>query len=140
MLPNGIEWNEGFFRIITGVCMINRLKGVLILSLSVLALNTNATSVYESKDALIFKSHDLAETIITLISSQQKRVCAEKLAQASFQLETAADWIRDDQYSAAKKDVDGAIDALHYAELTTCNRYIQIAHSKLEAQKIKHAL
>ncbi len=120
--------------------MINRLKGVLILSLSVLALNTNATSVYESKDALIFKSHDLAETIITLISSQQKRVCAEKLAQASFQLETAADWIRDDQYSAAKKDVDGAIEALHYAELTTCNRYIQIAHSKLEAQKIKHAL
>lgn len=120
--------------------MIKRLKGVLILSLSVLALNANANNTHESKETLILKSRELAETVISLVSSQEKRVCAEKLAQASFQIETAADWMVEDVYLAAKKELDNAVYALQYAELTNCNRYIQISHSKFEAQKIKNSL
>ncbi|WP_298628047.1 hypothetical protein [uncultured Legionella sp.] len=117
--------------------MVKRLKGVLILSLSVLALNANAH--YESKETLIVKSRDLAETIISLVSSQEKKVCVEKLVLASSQIEMAANWMVGDAYFAAKKNLDSAVSALQYAELTTCNRYIQIAHSKFEAQRIKHS-
>ncbi|KTD44665.1 hypothetical protein Lqua_2832 [Legionella quateirensis] len=134
------NFSKGFIQKITGVYMINRLKGVLILSLPVLALNANSNNTFESKDILTQKCRDLAQTVASLVSSQEKRACAEKLAMASMQIDIAGDWLIEDVYSAAKKELDNAVYSLQYAELNNCNRYIQISHSKFEAQRIKNSL
>ncbi|KTD37569.1 hypothetical protein Lmor_0432 [Legionella moravica] len=120
--------------------MINRLKGVLILSLSVLALNAHSSNSLDSKEVLAQKCRDLAQSVASLVSSQEKRACEEKLAMASIYIENAGDWIVEDVYSAAKKELDNAVFNLQYAELNNCNRYIQISHSKFEAQRIKNSL
>lgn len=117
-----------------------RLKGVLILGLSALALNAIAHDTFESKDSLLLKCRDLAQSVASLVSSQEKRACAEKLVMASTYIDTAGDWIVEDNYAAAKKELDTAVYNLQYAELNNCNRYIQISHSKFEAQRIKNAL
>ncbi|CAM2960099.1 hypothetical protein [Legionella worsleiensis] len=120
--------------------MIKKLKGVIVLGLSVLAFNAQANHSLEGKDALTQKCRDLAQTVASLVSSQQKRACAEKLMTASTQIDIAGDWIADDFYTAAKKELDNAVFSLQYAELNNCNRYIQISHSKFEAQRIKNSL
>lgn len=116
-----------------------KFKTVFLVCMSVLTFNSHASS-FANKDVLIKQCRDLSMTVGTLVSSQQKQSCAEKLASASFQLDVAADWIIDDVYSSAKQELDKAVYSLQYAELNTCNRYIQISHSKFEAQKIKSQL
>lgn len=120
--------------------MINmKLKATLIVCLSVLNLSAFANSTL-SKETIIQQCRDLSTTVASLVSSQEKKSCTEKLAQASMQIDIAADWIVDDVYSAAKRELDNAIYTLQYAELNSCNRYIQISHSKFEAQRIKSLL
>nr|WP_229309816.1 hypothetical protein [Legionella pneumophila] len=120
--------------------MINmKLKATLIACLSVLTLSSYANSS-ENKEAILQQCHDLASTVASLVSSQAKKTCAEKLVIASIHIDTAADWVVEDVYSAAKQELDNAIYSLQYAELNSCNRYIQISHSKLEAQRIKSLL
>lgn len=120
--------------------MINmKLKATLIVCLSVLTLSAFANSTL-SKETIIQQCRDLSTTVASLVSSQEKKSCTEKLAQASMQIDIAADWIVDDVYSAAKRELDNAIYTLQYAELNSCNRYIQISHSKFEAQRIKSLL
>ncbi|CAM2948201.1 Uncharacterised protein [Legionella pneumophila] len=120
--------------------MINmKLKATLIACLSVLTLSSYANSS-ENKEAILQQCHDLASTVASLVSSQAKKTCAEKLVIASIHIDTAADWIVEDVHSAAKQELDNAIYSLQYAELNSCNRYIQISHSKLEAQRIKSLL
>lgn len=115
-------------------------RRAIILSFSVLALNANAQNSFESKETLIQRCRDLAQSVASLVSSQDKKACAEKLALASMQIDTAGDWMVDDVYSAAKSELDNAVYTLQYAELNSCNRYIQISHSKFEAQRIKNSL
>ena len=115
------------------------LKKVLILSCSVLSFNINAHSL-GNNDVMAKQCQDLAETVASLVSSQAKSTCAEKLGLASIQLEKAGNLILDSAYLTAKDALSNAIFTLQYAELNICNRYIQISHSKIEAQKIKNSL
>lgn len=120
--------------------MINmNVKKTLVLSLLTVSLTSNATEP-ANKDTLAKQCRTLAENIITLVSSQGKKSCMEKLGTASMQIKTAGEFIIEDKVTDAKDGLDKAISALQYAELNNCNRYIQISHSKFEAQKIKNRL
>lgn len=124
---------------ITGVHMIKPyLKHILVLS--VLAVSFSAHAINLNKELLAKECRDLAENISSLVSSQGRQSCVEKLGMASIQIETAGDLILEDNYATAKQELENAVYSLQYAELNTCNRYIQIAHSKLEAQRIKNSL
>lgn len=119
--------------------MVNRhFKKILVLSLLSIAFNTSANTT--DKDLLVQQCRDLSENIISLVSSQGKKTCMEKLADASAQIETAGEFIMDESNSSARQELDSAIFSLQYAELNNCNRYIQISHSKFAAQKIKSSL
>lgn len=111
-------------------------KKAIALILPLLAFNANAAS----KDQLVQQCRDLSSTVASLVSSQQKKACVEKLGMASMNFDVAGDLIVDDYYQAARNELDSAILSLQYAELNSCNRYIQISHSKLEAQRIKNDL
>ena len=115
------------------------LKGSFILALPVIALNLYA-SASPSKEVLAKQCHELSDTVASLVSSQQKSICIDKLVFASLKIESAGSLILDDSVSTAKEDLDHAVYTLQYAELNSCNRYIQISHSKFEAQRIKNAL
>ncbi|KGP64247.1 hypothetical protein EP47_04135 [Legionella norrlandica] len=119
--------------------MINmKLKAALIVCLSVLTLGVYANSL--SKETILQQCRDLSSLVASLVTSQEKRACAEKLALASMHIDTAIDWIIEDVYHAARQELDNASYALQYAELSSCNRYIQISHSKFEAQRLKNLL
>ena len=113
------------------------LKNILILGLLTLSINTNAST---DKEFLMQRCRDLSENVISLISSQGRKACVEKLGSASIQIETAGDLIMTDESNSARQVLDQAIYSLQYAELSNCSRYIQISHSKFEAQKIKSLL
>ncbi len=118
--------------------MVNlHLKKILFLGLLTVSFNTSADT---DKELLIQRCRDLSESIISLVSSQGKKSCVEKLGTASLQIETAGEWIMNDNPVIAKQELDYAIFSLQYAELNNCNRYIQISHSKFEAQKIRNSL
>ncbi len=116
-----------------------KFKNVLIVCISVLTINCFASSL-PNKETLIQECRDLSMTVASLVSSQQKKSCAEKLALASMQIDVAADWIVDDVYDAAKDELDNAVYSLQYAELNSCNRFVQISHSKQVAQRLKTQL
>jgi len=113
------------------------LKRILILGLLTVSFNTNA---HTDKDLLMQRCRDLSENIVSLVYSQGRQSCVEKLGLASMQVEAAGEWIMTDNSYSAKQELDNAIFSLQYAELSSCNRYIQIFHSKLEAQKIRNLL
>ena len=115
------------------------LKGSLILALPVIAFSLYA-STSPSKEVLAKQCHELSETVASLVSSQQKSTCVDKLVFASLKIESAGGLILDDFYGPARDELDEAVYTLQYAELNSCNRYIQISHSKFEAQRIKSAL
>jgi hypothetical protein len=115
------------------------LKKFLILNLAALSFNSNAYSLGDN-DVMAKQCQELSEAVASLISSQAKNTCAEKLGMASIQIEKAGNLILDSAYNTAKVALNNAIFTLQYAELNTCNRYIEISHSKLEAQKIKNLL
>lgn len=118
--------------------MVNlHLKRILILGLLTVSFNTNA---HTDKDLLMQRCRDLSENIVSLVYSQGRQSCVEKLGLASMQVEAAGEWIMTDNSDSAKQELDNAIFSLQYAELSSCNRYIQISHSKLEAQKIRNLL
>ncbi|MDP3268160.1 MAG: hypothetical protein Q8M40_03845 [Legionella sp.] len=120
--------------------MINKsCKKALILSISVLSLNASA-DILASKENLTRQCRDLSLSVASLISSQERHMCSEKLSQASGQIDRAGNSIIDDAYPVAKQELDSAVLALQFAQLNSCNRYIQISHSKFEAQKIKNSL
>lgn len=115
------------------------LKKALLIGLSFLSLNAYSDTA-ASKEALALQCRQLADTVASLVYSQEKKACVEKLALAAIQIEDAADFILDDAYHPAKQELDRAVYTLQYAELNSCNRYIQISHSKFEAQKLKNSL
>ncbi|WP_045096291.1 hypothetical protein [Legionella fallonii] len=115
------------------------LKKVLVLSLALLSFSLNANTI-SNMDSLAQQCQDLSKTVAALVSSQAKRTCIEKLNTASVFLEKAGYLILEYANATAKKELNHAIYSLQYAELNSCNRYIQIAHTKFEAQKIKNAL
>lgn len=115
------------------------LKKTLILSLPILGFGVNAAIVHD-REALAKQCQELSRTVASLVSSQQKSTCVDKLVLASVQIDTAGAFIIDDAIPAAKQHLDDSIYALQYAELNSCNRYIQISHSKFEAQRIKNSL
>ncbi|MDI1351430.1 MAG: hypothetical protein PSV35_01465 [bacterium] len=120
--------------------MINMsLKKVFIISFSVLSFSASAQNQVP-KDFLIKQCRDLSEHIKLLVVNQGKKPCVEKLGLASEQLVSAAYLIDNDQYPNAKHELDNAVYTLQYAELSSCNHYIQISQSKFEAQKIKNYL
>jgi hypothetical protein len=114
------------------------LKKAIIFSLSLLSFNINAAAHYNKE--LAKQCQDLAEIVASLMSSQAKTACAEKLGLASYTLEKAGALILEHVYPVAKMELNYAIYNLQYAELISCNRYIQISHAKLEAKKIKKFL
>ncbi|MCL9684810.1 hypothetical protein [Legionella maioricensis] len=115
------------------------LKKALILSLPILSFNMHA-DVLEKKEVLAQQCQDLSVTVASLISSQARTTCAERLGMASVLIEKAGYLILDYAYSSAQNELTHAVSSLRYAELNSCNRYIQISHSKFEAQKIKNSL
>lgn len=112
-------------------------KNCLVLSLFTVSLNTHAALI--DKAGIAQHCHDLSENIISLLSSQVKSSCVEKLSNASFKINIAADLIANNSTKSAKKELEEAISSLQYAELNNCNRYIQIVHSKFEAIKIRNS-
>jgi hypothetical protein len=118
--------------------MSKSFKKIIVLGLFVVSCGLYASNL--DKELIVKQCHDLSEEIVSLVSSQGKRSCVEKLGQAANQIENAIDWIIEDDYQAARNDLQGAVYDLQYAELNNCNRYIQISHSKFEAQKIKNLL
>ncbi len=119
--------------------MKNTFKIGTILCSVILASSANASMKSKNQD-LGYQCLELSRTVYLLISNQKKSRCSEKLLLASQYIEDAGESLIDNAIEEAKKDMDQSISALQYAELETCNRYIQISHSKIEAQKIKNAI
>ncbi|CAM3036522.1 Uncharacterised protein [Legionella steigerwaltii] len=113
------------------------LKKALILSLPVFSMNVQSGP---SKEFLANQCYELSRVIISLADSQEKKVCINKLHMASVQMSTAAYLIMEDSSDVAKEILNNAVGALQYAELLSCKQYVQISHSKFEAQKIKTLL
>lgn len=113
------------------------LKGALILSLPILSMSAQSGP---SKEVLANQCYELSRVIISLAEDQRKLKCINKLYLASVQMETASFLIAQDNPDSAKEILTNAVEDLQYAELLSCNRYIQISHSKFEAQKIKSLL
>ena len=113
------------------------LKRALIYSLPVLSMSAQSG---QSKEFLANQCYELSRVVISLVDSQGKKECIDKLQVASIQMNSAAELIMEDAADAAKQILNNAVAALQYAELLSCNRYILIAHSKFEAQKIKTLL
>ncbi|QMT59370.1 hypothetical protein [Legionella sp. PC997] len=113
------------------------LKRALILSLPVLSMNVQSGP---SKEFLANQCYELSRVIISLADNQEKKSCINKLHRASVQMSTAALLIMEDSSDVAKEILNNAVADLQYAELLSCKQYIQIAHSKFEAQKIKTLL
>jgi hypothetical protein len=114
-------------------------KNTLILGLPLLALSAYATITPEN-EVLAHQCKELSQTVATLVISQQKSICIDKLTAASKQIDAAGEWILQEAIGEAKSELDKSILSLRYAELNSCNHYIQISHSKFEAKRIKHAL
>ncbi len=94
----------------------------------------------QSKEFLANQCQELSRVIISTSQKQDKKQCIDKLYMASIQVDTAAVLIIEDEPNAAKEILNNAVADLQYAELLSCKQYIQIAHSKYEAQKIKTLL
>lgn len=115
------------------------LRQSVLLSVSVLALSANA-SPGQNKEILAKQCRELSLTVASLVPSQKKSACVDKLHLASIQISTAGKLILEEANPTAKQELDDAEYTLQYAELNSCNRYIQISHSKFEAQRIKNQL
>ncbi|KTC89477.1 hypothetical protein OQJ15_10450 [Fluoribacter dumoffii] len=113
------------------------LKRALILSLPVFTMNVHSGP---SKEFLANQCYELSRVIVSLADTQEKKICINKLYMASVQMSTAALLIMEDSSDVAKEILNNAVAALQYAELLSCKQYIQISHSKFEAQKIKTLL
>lgn len=113
------------------------LKKALLFSLFPLSMSTHAEP---GKEFLANRCSELAKTVTSLVASQHNPACIDKLDTASTQMNVAASLIMSESPSQAKPLIDDAISALQFAELTGCNQYIQISHSKLEANKLRHLL
>ncbi|HHF7375237.1 hypothetical protein [Legionella bozemanae] len=112
-------------------------KRALIFSLLVFSMNVQAGP---SKEFLANQCYELSRVITSLADNQEKNVCSNKLHMASVQTSTTAFLIMEDSPDLAKEILNNAVAALQYAELLSCKHYIQISHSKFEAQKIKTLL
>lgn len=115
------------------------LKKALILSLPVIAFSVFADGITK-KEFLAKQCGDLSRTIASLVSSQQNNVCIDKLVIASTAIDKAGPFILAEDIQAAKQQLSNSIFSLQYAELTSCNQYIYISHSKYEANKIRKSL
>jgi hypothetical protein len=113
------------------------LKKALVSSLLVFCMHAQAG---QNREFLADRCTDLAHTVTSLIEGQNNPICVDKLYAASIQMSSAAALIlsETDSTDVAKQLIDNAISALHYAQFNGCHRYIQIAHSKLEAYKLRH--
>ena len=84
--------------------------------------------------------YELGGLVFSLMSFQSKSRCIERLDRAADLLEHAGEHILENIYPIAKIELDNAMHELRYAQLLSCARYIEIAHSQLEVRKIKEAL
>jgi hypothetical protein len=107
--------------------------------LGLFILSMSAQAQY-SKEFLANCCVKLAQTVTTLGSSQNNSICIDKLHLASKQINTAARLILEEDTESARQNISEAIHSLRYAELSNCQQYIQISHSKLEARKLRELL
>lgn len=120
--------------------MINmKFRKALFFGLAVLSYNSSAAT-YVNKEVLAKQCRELAFNVTSLVADQQQKTCTEKLAIASMKFESAGALILKAAASNAKQQLNEAAYLLQYAELSNCNKYIQIAHAKFEAQRIKNSL
>jgi hypothetical protein len=119
--------------------MCIQLKQVVFLALLLLNWGANALNLC-SKETLVQECRALELSVSALVPSQEKMVCTEELMFAADKLKDAAHWINEGTYIKARLVLDQAISLLYYAELNACNQYVQIAHSKLAAIRIRNAL
>jgi hypothetical protein len=123
---------------LTGVSMFKIiLKSTLIFSLPVFSLSINAA---QSKEIIANQCNELSKVVISLTANQNRTVCIDKLYMSALQVRAAASLIMGDLPDSAKIFLNNAIAHLQHAELSSCNHYIQISHSKLEAHNIKALL
>ncbi|KTD62947.1 hypothetical protein Lsan_1607 [Legionella santicrucis] len=113
------------------------LKRSLVCSLILFSMNAQSEL---SKEFLANQCHQLSHVIISTLEKQNRKQCMDKLYRASIQVNTAAVLIMGDEPNSAKGMLNNVVADLQYAELLSCNQYIQIVHSKFEAQKIKTLL
>lgn len=113
------------------------LKRAIILSLPVFSMNVQSGP---SKEFLANQCYDLSRVIVSLVDNQERITCSNKLYMAFTQMGSASLFIMEDSSDIAKEMLNNAIGNLQYAELLSCKHYIQISHSKFEAQKIKTLL
>ena len=116
------------------------LRKAFVFPLLLCAWSVNAGLQIPSPELLIKQCRDLSMKISTLVKGQKKGECIDKLDLASSQMNLAGERISAENYPFARKELASAIYALQYAELSVCNYYIQISHSKLEAKKIRQSL
>lgn len=115
------------------------LKKAFILSLPLFSLNVFSDELTH-KELLAKQCVDLSRSIFSLIANQDNNLCAERLILASNEIKKAGLSILIDDMTAAKQQLSGSVSALQQAELSSCSQYIQISHSKYEANKIRHSL
>ncbi|KTD57966.1 hypothetical protein Lsai_1488 [Legionella sainthelensi] len=113
------------------------LKKSLICSLILFSMNAQSEL---SKEFLANQCYQLSHVLVSTSEKQHRQQCIDKLHMASMQVNTAAALIMEDEPNSAKGMLNNAVADLQYAELLSCNQYIQIVHSKFEAQKIKTLL
>ncbi|TAL64411.1 MAG: hypothetical protein EPN84_03410 [Legionella sp.] len=115
------------------------LRRALFCSLPFLSIST-VQAMHPNKDVLATQCRVLAQSVSSLISSQKKEACVDKLILSTYLLSVASEYILDDSDDIAKEELTDAIYNLQYAELLNCKRYIQISHAKFETQKIMDSL
>lgn len=117
----------------------NILKKSIIISFSLFVLTAHSQRMTNNED-LAVQCKFLAQEVSSLITSQINNTCVNKLITAAEGFEYAGDLILENSINSAKLELDESINDLQIAELISCNKYIQIVHYKVEAQKIKNSL
>lgn len=115
------------------------LKNILMFSLPLLAFTSHANYVSD-RNALANQCLELSHKIYDLGSSQNEKICRDKLTNASIGIENAIMHFIYEELHEAKQEFDISIDALAYAELNGCTPYNQIIQYKAEVQSIKNSL
>lgn len=119
--------------------MSNVFKSALFLGLCVVSAAAN-THVFLGQSAFFLQCKALSKKVASLVPQQKQALCVEQLILASTEIDIAANHLLDGEVQAAKEALAHSVFILQYAALNSCSQYIQISHSKFEANQIKNSL
>lgn len=119
--------------------MSNILKSALCLGLCMVSAAAN-THVFWDQSAFFLQCKALSKKVASFVPQQKQAFCVEQLILASTEIDMAANHLLDGEMQAAKEALAHSVLTLQYAALNSCRQYIQISHSKFEANQIKNSL